>query len=72
MKNRTLITGGAGFIGSHLCEKLINDGKLIIEIAWNQSEQVTQLMQQSGWLTNISTNKDSSFKPYGVRDYDQK
>lgn len=28
--NRILITGGAGFIGSHLCEKLINDGNDII------------------------------------------
>ena len=26
MKNRTLITGGAGFIGSHLSERLLNDG----------------------------------------------
>lgn len=28
--NRILITGGAGFIGSHLCEKLIDDGNDII------------------------------------------
>ncbi len=28
--NRILITGGAGFIGSHLCEKLLNDGNDII------------------------------------------
>ncbi len=27
---RILITGGAGFIGSHLCEKLLNDGNDII------------------------------------------
>ncbi len=30
MKNRTLITGGAGFIGSHLCERLINDGNDVL------------------------------------------
>ncbi|HPH42345.1 MAG TPA: GDP-mannose 4,6-dehydratase, partial [Syntrophorhabdaceae bacterium] len=27
---RILITGGAGFIGSHLCERLINDGHEVI------------------------------------------
>jgi len=26
MPKNILITGGAGFIGSHLCDKLINDG----------------------------------------------
>jgi len=30
MSKRILITGGAGFIGSHLCEKLINEGNDII------------------------------------------
>ena len=30
MKKRILITGGAGFIGSHLCEKLLNKGSEVI------------------------------------------
>ena len=28
--NRILITGGSGFVGSHLCERLINDGNEVI------------------------------------------
>ena len=30
MKKTTLITGGAGFIGSHLCEKLVEQGEEVI------------------------------------------
>jgi UDP-glucuronate decarboxylase len=29
-RTRTLVTGGSGFIGSHLCERLLRDGHEVL------------------------------------------
>ncbi|MFZ2456548.1 MAG: SDR family oxidoreductase [Candidatus Altiarchaeia archaeon] len=64
MSERILVTGGAGFIGSNLCEKLLAEGN-----------SVTALDNLStGRMENISSCKDDknySFVKGSVTDYDQ-
>jgi UDP-glucose 4-epimerase len=45
---RILVTGGAGFIGSHLCERLINDGHTVIAIDDFSTGRSSNLLKVEG------------------------
>ena len=48
MKKKILVTGGAGFLGSHLCERLLNDGNEVIcvdNFFTGQKQNVVHLSQ---------------------------
>ena len=45
---RILVTGGAGFIGSHLCERLINDGHKVTAIDNFSTGRASNLINLNG------------------------
>ncbi len=65
MKNQTvLVTGGAGFIGSHLCERLISDGHEVISLdnystgsKDNHVDGVTYIAGDTAQIEKLITHK---------------
>ncbi len=58
-----LVTGGAGFIGSHTCVELLNAGYeiVIVDNLYNSSEKSLDRVKEL-------TGKDFTFYPYDIRD----
>ena len=60
---RILLTGGAGFIGSHLCERLINDGHTVVSLdnfSTGQKSNLTNLARSSNFTSVEGSILDSS------------
>ena len=57
-----VITGGSGFVGSYLCEKLINDGHKIIVID-------NLLTGSTENINNLMDNENFSFIEHDVQDH---
>ena len=57
-----VITGGSGFVGSYLCEKLINDGHKIIVID-------NLLTGSTENISNLINNENFSFIEHDVQDH---
>jgi UDP-glucuronate decarboxylase len=62
MNKRILITGGAGFIGSNLCEKLLNDGHKIICV----DNLLTGNIKN---IENLFVNSNFKFINHDIIDY---
>jgi dTDP-glucose 4,6-dehydratase len=54
---RTLITGGAGFVGSHLCERFLTEGHHVIcvdNFITGSSANIDHLLSHPDWRLHFS------------------
>lgn len=70
---RALITGGAGFIGSHLAERLLNDGQevtVIDNLATGSLENIRHLLRRPGFELVVESVLNDGLVEYLIRRCD--
>ena len=65
---KILVTGGAGFIGSHLCEKLLGRGDTVVCVD-NLNDYYDPLIKNAN-VESLEGNSNFTFYRADVRDYD--
>ncbi len=70
-KKNVLVTGGAGFIGSHLCERLLKEAKVICidDFSNSSPENINHLLQYSDFeFINYDVNKPIDLDTFAELD----
>src|SRR3990172_8640725 len=62
MKERVLVTGGAGFLGSHLCDRLLSDGRAVVAMD-------NLLTGSTDNIAHLAGNRDFQFIHHNVTEY---